>query len=116
MRRNFDHYKASVFGVLLPAILIGCSKTAPVHGSVQNGTETFIGTATGYLDGAGDLTVTTSTGVTCTGTFTFATGRTGQGVFYCNDGRSGPFTFVSTGSRGSGVGSLGGQTFTFIIG
>ena len=38
---------------LLPA----CSLTLPVRGSIQNSDEAFTGTATGYLDGGGDLTI-----------------------------------------------------------
>lgn len=51
-----------------------------------------------------------------TGDFVYVTSREGSGVFNCDDGRSGPFSFVSTGSRGNGHGSLGNQAMTFTFG
>lgn len=97
-------------------VLAACSLTLPVHGQFESGDETFTGTATGYLDRSGDLTVTSTKGLMCTGTFVYVTSRTGEGVFNCSDGRSGPFTFVSTGQRGNGRGYLGDQNFTFTFG
>jgi len=80
---------------------------------VQNSDETFTGSATGYMDGSGNLRIVSSNGAVCTGDFVYVTKRTGEGVFTCDDGRSGPFRFVSTGSRGTGQGTLGDQDFTF---
>lgn len=102
--------------VALVLALSACSATVPVQGQVQNASETFAGTTTGYMDGSGTLSVLSSRGTTCTGDFTYVTGRTGEGVFRCADGRSGPFHFVSAGRHGSGQGSLGGQAFTFTFG
>ena len=93
-----------------------CSMTLPVTGSVQSTGETFSGTATGRLDGAGELTITSNRGAVCTGRFVYVTSREGSGTFNCNDGRSGPFTFVSTGRRGTGRGTLDGQPFIFTFG
>lgn len=90
--------------------------TLPVQGLVEGTGETITGTATGYTDGGGKLTLTTSTGTTCTGNFVYVTRRNGEGVFHCSDGRSGPFTFVSTGTRGTGHGDFGGRRFTFTFG
>jgi hypothetical protein len=90
--------------------------TLLVRGTSDNGDETFAGTATGYIDGGGDLQITTSRGVTCTGEFVYVTSRQGQGTFVCSDGRSGPFEFVSTGTRGTGFGVLGGRRYTFTFG
>jgi len=97
-------------------ILSACSLTLPVRGLVQNTDETFTGTTTGYMGGAGDLHIVSNRGAVCDGSFTFVTQRSGEGVFQCSDGRSGPFQFVSTGTRGSGYGSLGGHIFTFTFG
>ena len=111
--------------VILAALAIGlsasstiacCSLTLPVRGQVQNSDETFTGSATGYMGGNGNLSITSSKGTVCTGDFVYVTPRTGEGVFTCNDGRSGPFQFASTGSFGTGHGSLGGQNFTFTFG
>jgi hypothetical protein len=90
--------------------------TLPVRGQIQNSNETFSGSATGYIDGAGTLTIISSKGVKCSGNFVYIKSRQGKGVFNCNDGRSGPFEFVSTGSHGTGFGDLGGQRFTFTFG
>lgn len=96
--------------------LAACSATLPVRGQVQNSDETFSGTATGYMDGGGTLTIVSSDGTHCTGDFVYVTSRNGEGVFVCDDGRSGPFAFVSTGRRGTGYGTLGGENFTFTFG
>src|SRR6266851_4620031 len=90
-------------GVLLSA----CSMTLPVRGETETGDETFSGSATGYLDHSGTLTIQSNKGTTCTGEFVYVTPRQGQGTFRCSDGRSGPFTFVSTGTHGTGTGRLG---------
>ena len=103
----------------LAALAIGlsaCSLTLPVRGQIQNSDETFTGSATGYLGGSGNLTITSNKGTVCSGDFVYVTRREGEGVFTCDDGRSGPFQFVSTGSFGTGHGSLGGQIFTFTFG
>ena len=106
----------SIYLSLTVLVLAGCSMTLPVKGQVQNSQETFSGTATGYLDGGGDLTIVSSEGTTCTGNFVYVTSRNGEGVFACSDGRTGPFSFVSTGTRGTGHGTLGGKNFTFTFG
>ena len=105
--------------LILAVLAVGlsaCSLTLPVRGQIQNSDETFTGSATGYMDGSGNLTITSSDGTVCTGDFVYVTRRNGAGVFTCNDGRSGPFQFVSTGSRGNGRGSLGGEDFIFTFG
>lgn len=96
---------------LCGASVAGCSMTLPVRGQLQDGSETFTGA--GYLDGGGVITIVSSKSVTCLGDFVNVSGRDGEGVFQCDDGRSGPFRFVSTGTRGSGTGTLGGRQFTF---
>ncbi len=100
----------------LLATLPACSLTLPVRGLVQDSDERFSGTATGYMDGSGNLKVASNKGASCGGDFVYVTSRTGEGVFECTDGRSGPFRFVSTGNRGTGQGTLGKQTFTFTFG
>lgn len=105
---------AAVLATLTP--LAGCSMTLAVQGQVQNTAETFTGSATGYMDRSGNLQIQSNNAASCTGNFVYATSREGEGVFTCSDGRSGPFHFVSTGSRGTGYGALGGQNFTFTFG
>ena len=90
--------------------------TLPVRGQVQDSEETFSGTATGYIDGGGDLKIVSSKGAVCEGQFVYVTRREGSGVFNCSDKRSGPFQFVSTGTRGTGTGTLSGQRFIFTFG
>lgn len=110
MKRTF------ITSPILVLLLTACSMTLPVKGQVQNSKETFFGSATGYMDGSGKLTITSNKGVKCDGDFVYITERQGDGTFTCEDGRTGPFTFVSTGSHGTGHGSLGGQNFTFTFG
>jgi hypothetical protein len=105
-----------ILAVASVLLMTACSMTLPVGGEVQSTGETFVGSATGHLDGAGELTITSNKGSVCKGTFVYTTMREGQGTFHCNDGRSGPFSFVSTGSRGTGKGTLDGQPFIFTFG
>jgi hypothetical protein len=102
---------------LLSALaLSGCSMTLPVQGQSTDGLETFTGNATGYADGSGTLSIASNKGLSCSGNFVYVTGRTGSGTFTCSNGQSGPFTFVSTGTLGSGSGKIGDRTFTFTFG
>lgn len=101
---------------VLALTLSACSLTLPVRGLVQDSDERFSGIATGYMDGSGNLKIASNKGASCGGDFVYVTSRTGEGVFECSDGRSGPFRFVSAGSRGTGQGTLGKQTFTFTFG
>jgi hypothetical protein len=101
--------------LLVPAFT-GCTVTLPVRGQIQNSTETFTGTATGHLNGGGSLRIVSSNGAACEGNFVYVTHRQGEGVFNCNDGRSGPFAFVSTGTSGTGHGTLGIERFIFTFG
>lgn len=105
-----------ISALLILGTLQGCSMTLPVKGQVQNSTETFTGTATGYIDGGGNLKIVSSKGAVCEGNFVYTTSRQGKGVFNCDDKRSGPFELVSTGSRGTGFGDLGGERFIFTFG
>ncbi|RWD74786.1 hypothetical protein [Mesorhizobium sp.] len=97
-------------------MLGGCAMTLPVRGQSGDGAETFTGSATGYADGAGNLTITSNKGRKCKGDFVYVNRREGSGTFTCSDGSSGPFNFVSTGMRGTGTGTLGGKPFTFSFG
>lgn len=97
-------------------VAVGCSMTLSVNGAMESGDETFTGTATGYMNGGGTLSVTTNKGLSCSGDFVYVTRRFGEGIFKCSDGRSGPFDFVSTGTSGTGKGRLGGELFTFTFG
>lgn len=109
--------RAAAISLCVSAVLLAsCSMTLPVRGQIQNSDEAFTGTATGYLDGGGNLAIVSNKGAACKGNFVYVSGRNGEGVFTCDDGRSGPFKFVSTGSRGTGYGDLGGQRFTFTFG
>jgi hypothetical protein len=102
--------------ILLLAVLQSACMTLDVKGKVQNSDETFSGTATGYMNGGGNLKIISSKGAVCEGNFVYVNHRQGSGVFTCDDGRTGPFDFVSTGSSGTGYGDLGGQRFTFTFG
>ncbi len=103
---------------LLALVLLStaCSVTAPVSGRATDGSETFIGSATGYLDGSGDFLMSSENGISCSGGFVYLSRRDGEGVLTCTDGRSGSFTFVSTGQRGTGRGVLAEKPFIFTFG
>jgi hypothetical protein len=105
-----------VAGTMIAATLTACSMTLPVMGSLEDGSETFTGSATGYMDGGGNLTITSNKGLSCTGTFVYVTNRNGNGTFNCTNGQSGPFEFVSTSNRGTGTGRICPRPFTFTFG
>jgi len=96
--------------------MTGCSLTLPVTGATEDGAERFTGSATGYMDGSGTITLSSNRGTRIEGNFVYLNRRYGEGTFRCDDGRSGPFTFVSTGNRGTGTGRLGSQLITFTFG
>ena len=101
--------------LLFLALLGGCATFStsplPVTGQLQGSAETFKGTVSDT-----NLTVTSSTGATCSGTYVFVAFRQGRGTFKCSDGRMGPFQFLSTGRRGTGQGRLDGRMFVFDFG
>lgn len=106
-----------ILGPLIFALMLsGCAMTLPLSGQTENGDETFTGKATGYMDGGGNLELSSSKGMKCNGTFVYVTSRNGEGTFTCSNGQSGSFTFVSTGTRGTGKGTIGSRRFTFTFG
>ena len=87
-----------------------------VEGIVEGGQEAFTGASFREIDGGGVLTVRSSSGAVCTGDFVYVRPREGAGTFRCSDNRTGPFSFVSTGFRGTGSGVIGGRRFVFRFG
>ncbi|MBB4171592.1 hypothetical protein [Rhizobium sp. BK538] len=108
--------KRLISSAIFITLLSGCAMTLPLKGQTESGDETFTGKATGYVDGGGTLELASSKGLKCTGNFVYVTRRNGEGTFTCGNGQSGSFTFVSTGVRGTGTGSIGGRRFTFTFG
>lgn len=102
--------------ISLAFMCAACSMTLAVRGGMDDGDESFTGSATGYMDGSGKLEIHSTKGLSCAGDFVYINSRQGQGTFTCSDGRSGPFQFVSTGTHGNGTGRLGGRAFTFTFG
>lgn len=102
----------------LPWLLAACSLTLPVKGEFKDGSEAFLGEATGYMDGSGKLTVVSTGGTQCAGEFQYAQSRvTGQGAFKCSDGRVGDFFFTSNGTEGEGFGKTNDKNqFAFRFG
>lgn len=96
--------------------LPACVAQHRVEGFVEGGQELFQGGALRDIDGAGILSVTSNLGAHCVGNYVFTQPGKGGGTFRCSDGRTGPFEFVSTGFRGTGIGSLGSKRFTFTFG
>ena len=68
--------------ILLAAVasLSACSTTLNVRGQMDNGEDTFVGSATAHMDGAGELQITTAAGLACSGAFVYTTKRTGGGM------------------------------------
>jgi hypothetical protein len=102
---------------LLAALLLAaCEHPISLQGSMEDGSETFTGTATRYVDGGATIAITGNKGLSCTGLLVYQSKRGGRGTFNCSNGQSGPFEFVSTGTAGSGTGHIGSRPFTFIFG
>lgn len=93
--------------------LLGCSRTMAVKGQLEDGTRHFTGTATGYIDDSGILSIVTTDGATCEGDFFLSWGK---GVLACTDGKSGTFHFTNSYSGGFGEGTIDGKAFTFAFG
>ncbi|MGF9565630.1 hypothetical protein [Neorhizobium sp. JUb45] len=108
--------KRTITFVAVALLVSSCGMTLPLKGQTESGDETFSGKATGYMDGGGTLELTSSKGRKCSGNFVYVTQRRGEGTFTCTNGQSGSFSFVSTGTRGTGTGSVGSQRFTFTFG
>lgn len=103
---------------LLTIALTACSMTLPVQGDFNKGQESFLGQATGYLDGNGKLSIGTEGGLQCQGQFKYDEPRvSGQGSIACDDGRTGTFRFTSSGTSGMGFGKTNrGEPFRFTFG
>jgi hypothetical protein len=97
-------------------IMLTACAVQRVEGVVEGGHEAFTGGSFREIDGGGVLTVRSSLGAVCTGDFVYVRPRAGEGTFRCSDGRTGPFSFVSTGLRGTGTGVVGGRRFVFSFG
>lgn len=110
--------KKLMVALTIVAVQSGCirSITLDAIGRFEDSAEIFIGTATGYPNGSGSIRMTSKLGVVCVGEFVYTTTREGSGVLSASDGRVGKFTFVSTGSNGTGTGDLGGKRFIFTFG
>ncbi len=109
---------SAVVGLGIAGAVSGCATTLtlPMAMAMQNSSERFTGTATGHMDGAGEVEVTSTTGQKCVGRFVYINGRQGSGTLTCEDGRNGAFEFVSTGSRGTGQGQISGEPLTIVFG
>jgi len=95
-----------------------CSVT-PVRGRIDGVTsaETFTGTGRGsVVDKSGNLTFTTSHGVTCSGRFVYLTAQEATGTFDCGDGQGGPFELTRTGDRWAGSGIIGNRRVSIVLG
>ena len=100
----------------LAAALAACSTILPITGQMQGSSERFTGGARGNMSGSGALSIVTTSGVHCSGNFTYTSRLQASGTLTCEDGRSGPFVYYSTGTGRTGYGTLGNVRFTFTVG
>jgi hypothetical protein len=114
---RFCRFRMALLLVLGPLHLNGCM-TLPVQGEYKNTGEKFLGSATGYLNGEGDISITSESGSKCQGNFRYLTRAVnGDGWFICDDGRTGNFFFISNGHEGKGIGKdEHGELFRFQFG
>ena len=62
----------------LGLLVSGCAMTLAVQGQSNDGTELFTGSATGYMDGGGTLSIKSNRGRSCTGKGQFGFHFTGD--------------------------------------
>lgn len=107
-------------GLLLAVATLGLSGclTLPVKGEYREAGEKFLGSATGYMNGEGDISIISENGAKCEGNFRYINrGVNGDGGFTCSDGRMGDFFFTSNGHEGEGFGKDNeGKLFRFHFG
>lgn len=112
-------YRNMLNGFLMIAVVSvsGCL-TLPVKGEYREVTEKFLGSATGYMNGNGDISIVSENGTKCEGNFRYINGQVnGEGGFKCSDGRIGDFFFTSSGTEGEGFGRDNyGKLFSFKFG
>ena len=118
---------AAMAGIAI--VVAACSVTFPMSGRFDNGSETFQGSVDSDLSGSAHITVTSSSGASCSGqsriTYKPAyslvvpcVGQRGTAVLDCSDGRRVRGTWVATGcSSGYGEGrDQEGNRFVFAMG
>lgn len=100
--------------------LAGCATTYPLHVTVDETSETFVGTARSSFKSEFDMT--NAAGMWCTGTYSApmildpADAVTVHGVMECPDGRKGSWTVAGTYEGGQGVGTLDGKPVRVLFG
>ena len=99
--------------------LTACSVTHPVHGVQDNGVQ-FLGSATGYLNGDGEIDMTMDDGRQCTGTYHWtgtSAAANANGTFHCDNGITGSFASEGSAASSSGFGRTSdGHKFKFYTG
>ncbi len=93
----------------------------PVAGEYHESGEMFIGSATGYIHGRGNVAIRSEQGTRCYGTFRLFSvlnqSGGGDGGFHCADGRTGDFYFIWNGTEGAAFGRDDhGRLFRFHFG
>lgn len=107
-------------GLVAALALAGCASTYPVHMTVDQTGEVFVGTArSGFTS---ELELTNAQGLTCKGSydapisFDAFSAITVRGTMTCPDGRSGQWTIAGDGRGGQGVGTLGDKPIRVYFG
>lgn len=102
-----------VLALLWTLAMAGCATGGrPIHGSTLLGDETFNGTVSGPADGDGTITLTSTTGAKCSGSYThlqLGDKKLGLGNLdlTCDDGRHGSLILANQSGEISGFGALG---------
>jgi hypothetical protein len=120
--------RAVIYCMMTVGLIGGCAKpqsalptaavsdTLNVLGETADRAETFSGTITGNVDGAGTFWLESDKGLSCIGLFVDVAQKIGNGSFNCSNDQSGSFDFISTGRRGSGTARIGQRQVTFRFG
>ena len=101
---------------LLLLAVVGCATAGrPIHASAMPG-EDFTGTVVGPADGDGTVTLASTHGVKCSGTYThIKLGDKPTGIgnleLKCDDGRTGGVIVTNPSGEIAGVGTLGKSLF-----
>lgn len=84
----------------------GCSVTVGVVGKVGQNTTIYRGSATGYMDRTGVISMASPEGTVCSGTFSYNSQSRGAGVLNCSDGQTAQVDFTAlSGTSGYGAGT-----------
>ncbi len=90
------------------ALTAACGSVNPSVVKVVTDRGAFIGETSDSFSGTGEFSVSSVSGTTCSGTFTFINENSGNGTISCSNKRSGTFAFVAEPNKDNDISILKG--------